>query len=190
MDGFWGKTKRVDWYSQKSLGFCWYIYILWKTQVHSLISKERAWLHVYSPYRVARVVGEVDLGKSHVNDQYFHAHNAALIAVLVLGNNGHLGFSCTLVRGEDKILFLWEKEVLPAPLISVLQTQHNFSIFLFTISYLQQPQRAEMQNLNATWQTQIWNLILIEETVSFWTHERWQEEEAIKTPLWPASLFF
>lgn len=47
----------------------------------------------FIPYRAARVVGEVDLGKSHVNDQYFHAHNAALIAVLVLGNNGHLGFS-------------------------------------------------------------------------------------------------
>lgn len=30
-----------------------------------------------------------------MNDQYFHAHNAALIAVLVLGDNGHLGFSCT-----------------------------------------------------------------------------------------------
>lgn len=59
---------------------------------------------MYSSYRVARVVGEVDLRKSHVNDQYFHAYNAALIAVLVLGNNGHLGFSCTLVRGEDKIL--------------------------------------------------------------------------------------
>lgn len=53
---------------------------------HSLIGKSR-------PYRVARVVGEVDLGESHVNDKYFHAHNAALIAVFVLGNNGHLGFS-------------------------------------------------------------------------------------------------
>lgn len=61
-------------------------------------------VNVFSAYRAARVVSEVDLGKSHMNDQHFHAHNAALIAVLVLGNNGHLGFSCTLERGEDKIL--------------------------------------------------------------------------------------
>lgn len=59
---------------------------------------------VYSPHRVARVVSEVDFGKSHMNDQYFHAHNAALIAVLVLGNNGHLGLSYTLFRRENKIL--------------------------------------------------------------------------------------
>lgn len=62
-----------------------------------------------SPYGVARVVSEVDLGKSHMNDQHFHAHNAALIAVLVLGNNGHLGFSCTLVRGTDDYI----QKILP-----------------------------------------------------------------------------
>ncbi len=72
---------------------------------------------VYSPYRVARVVGEVDLGKSHVNHQYFHAHNAALIAVLVLGNNGHFGFSCTLVRGGTQNM---TQEVSSALLNSVL----------------------------------------------------------------------
>lgn len=58
----------------------------------------------YNVYRVARVVSEVDLGKSHVNDQYFHAHNATFIAVFVLSNNGYLGFPCTLVREEEKTL--------------------------------------------------------------------------------------
>lgn len=53
-------------------------------------------------YWIARVVSEVDFGQSHMNDQYFHAHNAALIAVLVLGNNGYFGFSSTLVREEGK----------------------------------------------------------------------------------------
>lgn len=52
-----------------------------------------------SSYRVARVVSEVDLGKFHMNDKCFHAHNAALIAVLVLGDDGHLGFSSTLEKG-------------------------------------------------------------------------------------------
>lgn len=53
-------------------------------------------------YWIARVVSEVDFGQSHMNDQYFHAHNAALIAVLVLGNNGYFGFSSTLVKEEGK----------------------------------------------------------------------------------------
>lgn len=54
-------------------------------------------------YRVARVVGEVDFGEPHVNHQDFHAHNAALVAVLVLGNDGHLGFSSALGRGGQDI---------------------------------------------------------------------------------------
>lgn len=65
-------------------------------------------------YRVAGIVHEVDFGKSHVNNQYFHAHNAALVAVLVLGDNGHLGFSCSLERllKDRKILL---QEVLEVP---------------------------------------------------------------------------
>lgn len=54
-------------------------------------------------YRIAGVISEVDFGESHVNHQYFHAHYAALIAVLVLGNNGHLGFSIALVRERQNI---------------------------------------------------------------------------------------
>lgn len=49
-------------------------------------------------YRIAGVVCEVDLGQPHVDDQYFHANNATLIAVLVLGHNGHFGVSDALAR--------------------------------------------------------------------------------------------
>lgn len=39
-----------------------------------------------------------------MDNQELYAHNAALIAVLVLGNNGHLGFSHTLQTREQKLL--------------------------------------------------------------------------------------
>lgn len=57
-----------------------------------------------SVYRIARVVHEVDLGKSHMYDQCFHAHNATLIAVLILGNNGDFGFSWTLRTGRRSFI--------------------------------------------------------------------------------------
>lgn len=47
-------------------------------------------------HRVARVVCEVNLGQAHMDNQELDAYNATLIAVLVLGNDGHLGFSHTL----------------------------------------------------------------------------------------------
>lgn len=119
---------------------------------------------VFGTYRVARVVTEVDLGKSHVNHQHFQTHNAALIAVLVLGYNGHLGLSCTL-RREDKILLPSGEAVMPAPLLSGLQTQHNVSNCLLTTPGMNCPK--------AAWPIQSWNLIRpAEETASFWIHER------------------
>lgn len=45
--------------------------------------------------RIPRIVTEVDLGQSHMNYECFHAHNATLIAVFVLGNDRHLNFFCT-----------------------------------------------------------------------------------------------
>lgn len=39
-----------------------------------------------------------------MDNQELYAHNATLIAVLVLGNNGHLGFSHTLQTREQKLL--------------------------------------------------------------------------------------
>lgn len=37
-----------------------------------------------------------------MNNKEFYAHNAALIAVLVLGDNGHLGFTHTLEKRNRK----------------------------------------------------------------------------------------
>lgn len=54
-------------------------------------------------HRVARVVCEVNLGQAHMNNQELYAHNAALIAVLVLGNNGHLSFTHTLQTRTENI---------------------------------------------------------------------------------------
>lgn len=79
-------------------------------------------------YRVARVVSEVNLGKSHMNDQHFHAHNAALIAGLVLGHNGRLGFSCTL-EGEEGEYYSREKGALPSLLLVT-----NTNTMLATVS--------------------------------------------------------
>ena len=46
------------------------------------------WVRV--AYRVARVVAEVDLGEAHVDDEQLHAHDATLVAVFVLGYDGHV----------------------------------------------------------------------------------------------------
>lgn len=64
----------------------------------------------YGAHRIAWVVCEVNFGKAHMNNKEFYAHNAALIAVLVLGNNGHLGFTHTLQKREQKILLSQREE--------------------------------------------------------------------------------
>lgn len=78
--------------------------------------------HVYSAHRVPRVVCEVNFGKVHMNNHDLYAHNPALIAVLVLGNNGHLSFTHTLQTGEQKILGM------------KFQQRHKHSMKVFTCS--------------------------------------------------------
>lgn len=41
-----------------------------------------------------------------MDNQELYAYNATLIAVLVLGNNGHLGFSHTLQTREQELITL------------------------------------------------------------------------------------
>lgn len=86
-----------------------------------------------SAYRAARVVGEVDLGQSHVNDQHFHAHNAALIAGLVLGYNGRLRFPCTL-EGEEGEYYSREKRALPSLLLVCITSKNTVFQAVSTIA--------------------------------------------------------
>lgn len=129
-------------------------------------------LCVCSLYRVSRVVSEVDFGKSHVDDQYFHAHNAALIAVLVLGNNGHLGFSCALIRGEDKILLCIVRKggLVSSSHLCPTKTTQLF-ICLFIISLLKQPLHPKTQP-NMADSNLKFDSSCSGNAVLFWIHER------------------
>lgn len=79
----------------------------------------------YGAHRVAWVVCEVNFGKAHMNNKEFYAHNAALIAVLVLGNNRHLGFTHTLQKREQKILSQREERFSNSA-----NTAWNFRLFV------------------------------------------------------------
>lgn len=72
-----------------------------KTHIHT---RKKNPSDISCAHRVARVVCEVNLGQAHMDNQELYAHDATLIAVLVLGNNGHFGFSHTLQTREQKLL--------------------------------------------------------------------------------------
>lgn len=76
-----------------------------------MLNIQKQYESAYGTHRIAWVVCEINFGKAHMNNKEFYAHNAALIAVLVLGNNGHLSFTHTLQKREQKILLPQREEI-------------------------------------------------------------------------------